>query len=75
MGEHGASLKIRVAAPPVEGEANAELERYLAKLIGVAASNVSVIAGASSRHKTVAIEGSSLAVVSRAIEHALKSAT
>jgi uncharacterized protein YggU (UPF0235/DUF167 family) len=59
----------------VDGEANAELERLLAKTVGIGTSNVSVIAGASSRHKTVVIEGSSLAAVTSAIERALKSGT
>jgi uncharacterized protein len=51
------AIKLRVAAPPVEGKANAEAERYLARLLGVAASDVSVIRGASSRNKAVLVRG------------------
>jgi uncharacterized protein len=47
------AIKLRVAAPPVDGKANAEAERYLAELLGVSASDVSVARGASSRSKTL----------------------
>ncbi len=50
-------LRIRVAAPPVEGEANEELVRFLAKALGVPRSAVEVTGGASGRRKTVAIRG------------------
>jgi uncharacterized protein len=51
------ALKLRVAAPPVEGRANAEAERYLAGLLGVASSDVCVVKGASSRNKAVLVRG------------------
>lgn len=51
------ALKLRVAAPPVEGKANAEAERYLAGLLGVARSDVGVIRGVSSRNKSVLVRG------------------
>jgi uncharacterized protein (TIGR00251 family) len=51
------AIKLRVAAPPVEGRANAEAERYVAELLGVTASDVSVVRGASSRSKTVLVRG------------------
>ena len=50
-------LRVKVTAPPVEGKANAALERLLAKLLGVPKTNVRVVAGARGRTKTVAIEG------------------
>ena len=40
------TIKLRVAAPPVEGKENAEAERYVAGLLGVSASDVSVVRGA-----------------------------
>lgn len=52
-----AALKIKVAAPPVEGKANAEVEGFLAKVLGVARSRVSVGRGAASRDKVVFVEG------------------
>lgn len=54
-GTHGDALKIRVAAPPVDGEANAALCRFLGKLFGVAKSAVAVESGETNRHKTVRI--------------------
>jgi uncharacterized protein (TIGR00251 family) len=51
------AIKLRVAAPPVKGRANAEAERYVAELLGVTASEVSVVRGASARSKTVFIRG------------------
>ena len=50
-------LRVKVTAPPVEGKANAALERLLAKLLGVPKTNVRVVAGARGRTKTVAIGG------------------
>src|SRR5258706_315777 len=54
---HDGRLKIAVTAPPVDGEANAAVIDALAKQLGVARSAVDVIAGASSRRKTVRIAG------------------
>lgn len=50
-------LKVRVSAPPVEGEANAALEKLLAKTLGLARSQVKVVSGATSRLKQVALTG------------------
>jgi len=67
VGEHDGALKVRLAAPPVEGEANRELVRFLGKLLDVAPSRVSVVAGATGKSKVVEIEGVSVADV----EHVL----
>ncbi|HLM77303.1 MAG TPA: DUF167 domain-containing protein [Rubrobacteraceae bacterium] len=45
------ALKLSVAVSPVEGKANSEIERYLATLIGVKRSRVTVVKGKSSRDK------------------------
>lgn len=66
-GEHDGALKVRLVAPPVDGEANDELTRFLAKAIGVAASSVRVVAGESSRNKVVEIEGTTVAHVESAL--------
>lgn len=52
---HDGRVKVAVTAPPVDGEANAAVIELLAKQLGVARSGVEVIAGASSRRKTVKI--------------------
>ena len=57
MGELEGRLKIRLAAPPVEGKANAALVRFLAKRLGLAGSRVSLVGGQRSRRKEVLIQG------------------
>jgi uncharacterized protein (TIGR00251 family) len=54
---HDGRIKIAVTAPPVDGEANAAVIALLAKSLGVSKSSVEVIAGASSRRKTIRIDG------------------
>ena len=57
-GPHGdAALKLRGAAPPVDGEAKAEVERFVAERTGAAPWRVSVVRGLSGRDKTVLIDG------------------
>lgn len=51
------AIKLSVAAPPVEGKANAEVERYLALLFELSRSEVTVVKGASSRDKLVFVSG------------------
>ena len=50
-------LRVRVTAPPVEGRANAALERLLAGALGLPKTAVRVVGGEQSRDKTVAVEG------------------
>lgn len=54
-GIHGDALKIRVKAAPVDGQANRELCRFVAGAFGVAASQVELLGGESSRHKRVCV--------------------
>jgi uncharacterized protein (TIGR00251 family) len=63
VGLHGDALKIRLAAPPVEGKANAALIAFLADLLGVPKAAVSLEAGASSRRKRVRVDGASAQAV------------
>ncbi len=55
-GLHGDALKIRLAAPPIEGKANAELLRFLAAAFGVPLARVALVRGETSRRKTVRID-------------------
>jgi len=57
VGRHGDAIRIRIAAPPVDGAANEELVRFLAERLGVARKAVRLKAGAAGRRKTVEIEG------------------
>lgn len=63
VGLHGAALKVRLQAPPVEGAANEALVILLAERLGVARRSVRVVAGATSRAKTVEIEGTTESAV------------
>lgn len=62
-GVHGAALKVRLHAPPVDGAANEELVKFLARSLGVARRAVRIVAGQTSRSKVVEIEGVSAASV------------
>jgi uncharacterized protein (TIGR00251 family) len=55
-GLHGERLKVRIAAPAVDGRANDALERYLAAALGVPRSAVRVVKGARSRDKGIAVD-------------------
>jgi uncharacterized protein (TIGR00251 family) len=55
-GLHGDRLKVRVAAPPVDGKANAELVAFMARAFGVPRARVRVVSGTGSRDKTIEIE-------------------
>lgn len=57
VGKHGERIKLRLAAPAVEGKANAALVEFLADYFGVPRRNVTIVSGIKSRAKRVAIEG------------------
>ena len=57
VGRHGDELKVRLAAPPVDGAANDALVRWLAEVLDLPRAAVTLSAGHSSRSKVVAITG------------------
>jgi len=57
VGEVDGSLKVRISAPPVDGAANDEVVKILAKAFGVAKSNVSIISGETSKTKRIRVIG------------------
>jgi uncharacterized protein (TIGR00251 family) len=57
VGLHGDALKIRLAAPPVDGKANAALVAFIAAKVSVGKTAVEVISGLTSRAKRVRIHG------------------
>lgn len=59
-GLHGEAVKIRLAAPPVEGRANEALLRFIAESFGVPLRQVELKQGGQSRHKVVAVTGSTV---------------
>ena len=66
-GRYGAAIKLRVAAPPVDGAANAELVRFLAERLGVSRNAVTIVAGASGPRKTVEVAGLGTEAARRAL--------
>jgi uncharacterized protein len=56
-GVQGDALKLRITAPPVEGQANAECVRFLSDILGIKKKQVRILSGHKSKKKTVAIEG------------------
>ena len=57
VGIHGNAIKIRVAAPPVDGAANDELIRFLARRLSIPFTSVQIHSGAGGRHKRVRLSG------------------
>jgi uncharacterized protein (TIGR00251 family) len=57
VGAHGDAIKIRLAAPPVDGAANEELIAFLSKKLGVSKSAVRIVKGDQGRDKLVEIDG------------------
>ncbi|MBL8448145.1 MAG: DUF167 domain-containing protein [Zoogloeaceae bacterium] len=64
-GRHGESLKLRLAAPPVEGRANAALCAFLAEFCDVPKSAVALVSGDTARAKRVRIVGAGEAALAR----------
>jgi len=55
VGIHGDAVKIALTAPPVDGKANKELLKFLAKYLKLSKSSIQIVAGDSSRSKTILI--------------------
>jgi len=67
VGEHDGRLKVQLAAPPVDGEANAALVDFLAGELGARRSDVTIERGDTGRRKTVRVAG----VTAQAVRAAL----
>ena len=57
VGAHDGALKVKISAPPVDGAANAELIKILAKTFGVSKSEVEITGGQTSKTKQIKITG------------------
>jgi len=67
---HDGTVKIHIAAPPVEGRANEELIKFLADVLGVAKSRIEIVAGVNGRDKLVSVLNMDTKVVhDKIIEH------
>ncbi len=63
FGVHGDGLKIRLAAPPVDGKANAALIKFIAARLGVSKNSVTLIGGETVRAKRLRVVGVNATVV------------
>lgn len=70
VGRHGDALKVKVAAPPEGGRANAAVAQLLASTLGVAPAMVNLVSGATSRSKRFRVGPVDLAAVRRLIANA-----
>lgn len=69
-GLHGDALKIRLAAPPVDGKANAALLKFVAETLGMAKTAVSLKSGSTSRRKVLEVRGADrVAIEALAAQH------
>lgn len=68
VGMHDGCVKIRLAAPPVDGAANAALIEFVADRLGIAKSCVRITAGLTSRRKTVEVAGASAQQLAEALK-------
>ncbi|MGB7650009.1 MAG: DUF167 domain-containing protein [Gallionella sp.] len=60
IGLHGGALKLKLAAPPEDGKANAALLRFIAEQFQVSLRDVTLKQGTTSRHKVVQIKNSAI---------------
>jgi len=67
MGRHGDSVRIRLAAQPVDGAANDELVRFIAERLKLPRGAVTLARGRTARRKTVMAEGVTTAVALRSL--------
>ena len=72
-GLHDGCLRIAVASPPVEGKANKEIIKFLAKALNRAKADIILKTGAHSRRKVVVVKNSSFTEIKCALEIALDS--
>ncbi len=67
LGERDGAIAIKLQAPPVDGEANAALLRFVARRLGLPPRDVTLVRGATSRSKWIAVQGRSAAEVRAAL--------
>ena len=70
-GELDGVLKIRLAAPPIEGQANEELIRLLAELFDTPRRRIVILSGQTSKNKVVGVSGISIDEASRILAEVL----
>lgn len=72
LGERNGALEVAVAAPPVDGEANAELARTLATFFDLATSRVQIVSGKTGKNKVIRLLGVSRSDAERRLGASVK---
>lgn len=67
-GLHGDALKIRLAAPPVDGKANEALIKFIAEALKLPKSAVNLKSGQTSRRKVLEVQGATTEAVARFVQ-------
>ena len=68
-GQHGDALKIRLAAPPVDGKANEALIKFVAETLNLPKSAVNLKSGQTSRRKVLELQGALVSSIESLIGH------
>ncbi len=55
--DDGSSLRVKLAAPPLDGKANVALIKWLAQTLKIRSTDIQIVSGQTSRQKTIEIEG------------------
>jgi uncharacterized protein (TIGR00251 family) len=66
-GMHDGCIKVRLAAPPVDGAANSALIEFVAERLRIAKSRVRIVTGQTSRRKVVEVDGVSVEQLAEAL--------
>lgn len=74
VGEVEGALKIKLAAPPVDGAANEELIRFLAQAFALPRRAVTILSGATAKNKIVRLEGVSAAQFTQILQQSIPAA-
>jgi uncharacterized protein (TIGR00251 family) len=67
VGLMGDAVKLALTAPPVDGKANAAVVEYLAELLRVSKSSVTIVSGETGRNKLIAVRGVTAEQVRKAL--------
>ncbi len=70
-GIHDGALKISLTTPPTDGRANAALIAFLAEALGIPRANISIVTGATTRTKTLHLQGLTPNTLTAALEPSL----
>jgi len=69
VGVHDGTVRVRIAAPPVDGAANDAIIELLSKRFKVRKADIQIVSGATGRRKRVLVRGVGVDAVREAFEH------